>query len=66
MSNSATLGAGAVASTTTHAGADIYLIAESKGLFGGVAIEGGVLSSPTAVLPVGCWVYATSLAPSDP
>jgi len=40
----ATLGAGAEASTTTNAGADIYVIAESKGLFGGVAIEGGVMS----------------------
>jgi SH3 domain-containing YSC84-like protein 1 len=40
----ATLGAGAEASTTTNAGADIYLVAESKGLFGGVAIEGGVMS----------------------
>ncbi|MFI5022748.1 MAG: lipid-binding SYLF domain-containing protein [Alphaproteobacteria bacterium] len=40
----ATLGAGAEASTTTNAGADIYVVAESKGLFGGVAIEGGVMS----------------------
>jgi len=40
----ATLGAGAEASTTTNAGADIYVIAEAKGLFGGVAIEGGVMS----------------------
>ncbi|HXP30651.1 MAG TPA: lipid-binding SYLF domain-containing protein [Stellaceae bacterium] len=39
----ATLGAGAEASTTTHAGADIYAFAISKGLFGGVAIEGGVM-----------------------
>ncbi len=39
----ATLGAGGEASTTTHGGADIYVIAESKGLFGGVAIEGGVV-----------------------
>ena len=39
----ATIGAGGEASTTTHGGADIYVIAESKGLFGGVAIEGGVV-----------------------
>ncbi|MFI4988057.1 MAG: lipid-binding SYLF domain-containing protein [Alphaproteobacteria bacterium] len=40
----ATLGAGAEASTTTNAGVDIYAISESKGLFGGVAIEGGVIA----------------------
>lgn len=40
----ATLGAGGEASTTTNAGADILVVAESKGLFGGVAIEGGVMS----------------------
>lgn len=39
----ATLGAGGEASTTTHGGADIYVIAELKGLFGGVAVEGGVV-----------------------
>ncbi len=39
----ATLGAGGEASTTTHGGADIYVLAESKGLFGGVAIEGGMV-----------------------
>lgn len=39
----ATLGTGAEASTTTNAGADIYAMAVSKGLFGGVAVQGGVL-----------------------
>lgn len=40
----ATVGAGGEASTTTAAGADIYAVAESKGLFGGLAIEGGVMA----------------------
>ena len=44
----ATLGAGGEASTTTHGGADIYVVAESKGLFGGVAIEGGVVEPRTS------------------
>lgn len=39
----ATLGAGAEASTTAAAGADIVAMANSKGLFGGVAIQGGIL-----------------------
>ncbi|HEY1720599.1 MAG TPA: lipid-binding SYLF domain-containing protein [Magnetospirillaceae bacterium] len=39
----ATIGGGAEASTTTHGGADIYVIAESKGLFGGVAVQGGIV-----------------------
>jgi lipid-binding SYLF domain-containing protein len=39
----ATLGAGAEANTTSNAGADIYGFAISKGLFGGIAIEGGVI-----------------------
>jgi lipid-binding SYLF domain-containing protein len=39
----ATLGAGAEASTTAHGGADIYAFAESKGLFGGIALQGGVM-----------------------
>lgn len=39
----ATLGTGAEASTTTNAGADIYAMAVSKGLFGGVAVQGGIL-----------------------
>jgi SH3 domain-containing YSC84-like protein 1 len=38
-----TLGAGAEASTTAAAGADIYALAESAGLFGGVAIQGGIV-----------------------
>jgi SH3 domain-containing YSC84-like protein 1 len=40
----ATIGAGAEASTTAAGGADIVAVADSKGLFGGIAIEGGVLS----------------------
>ncbi|HKF72054.1 MAG TPA: lipid-binding SYLF domain-containing protein [Stellaceae bacterium] len=39
----ATLGAGAEASTTAAGGADIYALAESAGLFGGVAIQGGIV-----------------------
>jgi lipid-binding SYLF domain-containing protein len=38
-----TLGAGAEASTTAAGGADIYALAESAGLFGGVAIQGGII-----------------------
>jgi lipid-binding SYLF domain-containing protein len=39
----ATLGAGAEASTTAAGGADIYALAESAGLFGGIAIQGGLV-----------------------
>jgi SH3 domain-containing YSC84-like protein 1 len=39
----ATLGGGAEASTTAAGGADIYALAESAGLFGGVAIQGGII-----------------------
>jgi SH3 domain-containing YSC84-like protein 1 len=39
----ATLGAGAEASTTAAAGADIVAMANSKGLFGGIAIQGGIM-----------------------
>jgi lipid-binding SYLF domain-containing protein len=38
-----TLGAGAEASTTAAGGADIYAVAESAGLFGGIAIQGGIV-----------------------
>jgi lipid-binding SYLF domain-containing protein len=38
----ATLGAGAEGSVTT-AGADIYALSNSKGLFGGVAVQGGAI-----------------------
>jgi SH3 domain-containing YSC84-like protein 1 len=38
----ATLGAGAEGSVTT-AGADIYALSNSKGLFGGVALQGGAI-----------------------
>ena len=39
-----TLGASGEASTTANAGADIYAVAQSKGLFGGVALEGAIMS----------------------
>jgi lipid-binding SYLF domain-containing protein len=39
----ATLGGGAEASTTAAGGADIYALAESAGLFGGIAIQGGIV-----------------------
>ena len=38
----ATLGAGAEGSVTT-AGADIYALSNSKGLFGGIALQGGAI-----------------------
>ena len=38
-----TLGGGAEASTTAAGGADIYALSESAGLFGGVAIQGGIV-----------------------
>ena len=43
----ATLGAGVQGSTTTAVGADIVAFASSRGLFGGVALEGSVISSKT-------------------
>jgi SH3 domain-containing YSC84-like protein 1 len=42
-----TLGGGAEASTTAAGGADIYALAESAGLFGGVAIQGGIVKPLT-------------------
>ena len=42
------LGGSGEASTTANAGADIYAVAKSKGLFGGVALEGAVISPRTA------------------
>ena len=42
-----TLGGGAEASTTAAGGADIYALAESAGLFGGVAIQGGIVKPRT-------------------
>jgi lipid-binding SYLF domain-containing protein len=39
----ATLGAGAEANTTSNAGADIYGFSISKGLFGGIAVSGGII-----------------------
>jgi lipid-binding SYLF domain-containing protein len=41
----ATLGAGIGGSTTTAVGADIVAFAASRGLFGGVALEGSVMST---------------------
>ena len=41
----ATLGAGVQGSTTTAVGADIVAYAASRGLFGGVALEGSVMSN---------------------
>jgi SH3 domain-containing YSC84-like protein 1 len=43
----ATLGAGVQGSTTTAVGADIVAFSASRGLFGGVALEGSVMSSQT-------------------
>jgi len=39
----ATIGAGAEGSITAPSGADIYALSSSQGLFGGVALQGGVL-----------------------
>jgi lipid-binding SYLF domain-containing protein len=44
----ATLGAGIQGSTTTAVGADIVAFAASRGLFGGVALEGSVMSTETS------------------
>jgi SH3 domain-containing YSC84-like protein 1 len=41
----ATVGAGIQGSTTTAIGADIIAFAEARGLFGGVSLEGGVMSA---------------------
>ena len=43
----ATIGAGVQGSTTTAVGADIVAFAASRGLFGGVALEGSVMSTDT-------------------
>jgi lipid-binding SYLF domain-containing protein len=43
----ATVGAGIQGSTTTAVGADIVAFAASRGLFGGVALEGSVMSTDT-------------------
>jgi SH3 domain-containing YSC84-like protein 1 len=43
----ATIGAGVQGSTTTAVGADIVAFSESRGLFGGIAIEGSVMSTKT-------------------
>jgi len=41
----ASVGAGVQGSTTAAAGADIIAFAEARGLFGGVSLEGGVMSA---------------------
>jgi SH3 domain-containing YSC84-like protein 1 len=43
----ATLGAGIQGSTTTAVGADIVAFSANRGLFGGVALEGSVMSTQT-------------------
>ena len=43
-----TLGASGEASTTANAGADIYAVAQSKGFYGGVALEGAIMSPRSA------------------
>ncbi|MGD9539029.1 MAG: lipid-binding SYLF domain-containing protein [Alphaproteobacteria bacterium] len=43
-----TIGAGREASTTTAVGADVVTFARSKGLFGGLSIEGAVLNQHQA------------------
>ncbi len=43
----ATLGAGVQGSTTAAVGADIVAFAASRGLFGGIALEGSVMSTET-------------------
>lgn len=43
----ATIGAGIQGSTTTAVGADIVAFAASRGLFGGVALEGSLMSART-------------------
>jgi len=43
----ATIGAGVQGSTTAAVGADIVAFAASRGLFGGVALEGSVMSTET-------------------
>jgi SH3 domain-containing YSC84-like protein 1 len=48
----ATLGAGAEANTTSNAGADIYGFSISKGLFGGIAVSGGLIH------PRSSWTHA--------
>lgn len=41
----ASIGAGVAGSTTAAVGADIIAFAEARGLFGGVSLEGGVMSA---------------------
>jgi lipid-binding SYLF domain-containing protein len=43
----ATVGGGVQGATTAAVGADIIAFAEARGLFGGVSLEGGVMSSRT-------------------
>ena len=43
----ATLGAGVQGSTTTAVGADIVAFSESRGLYGGISLEGSVMATDT-------------------
>ena len=43
-----TLGAGAEASTTSAAGGDIYAFSQAMGLYGGVALQGGIIKPRVA------------------
>jgi lipid-binding SYLF domain-containing protein len=43
-----TIGAGAEASTTSAAGGDIYAFAQAMGLFGGIALQGGIIKPRVA------------------
>jgi lipid-binding SYLF domain-containing protein len=54
------IGAGVGAGTTTHFGEDVYAFAKSKGLFGGVALDG------TGVVPKNDWNEAYYGRPVNP
>ena len=58
----ATLGAGIQGSTTTAVGADIVAFSASRGLFGGVALEGSVMSADT---PADQTYYGQPYGPRD-
>jgi lipid-binding SYLF domain-containing protein len=56
------IGAGVGAGTTTHFGEDVYAFAKSKGLFGGVALDG------TGVVPKNDWneaYYGRPVSPAE-
>ena len=56
------IGAGAEASTTSAGGADIYAFAESMGLFGGIAVQGGIVKP---VLPYNHDYYGPTVKSED-